>query len=460
MKIMLFIIMLLLPALVRAQKEPMKVYTVAGNLIYPGSVGDGGPATAAGLNNTEGIWMDGACNLYISDNYNAIRKVNTTSGVITTIAGNGTRGYSGDGGLATNAQITIYGLFADPIGNVYFPDPNNHRIRRVDAVTGIITTIAGNGTAGYNGDGIPATSAELNQPCYVYGDNTGNIYIGEVGSPYTFGSRLRKVNTSGIISTIAGTGINGYSGDGGPATNAQVCSPAGMLFDTAGNFYFADRGNSVIRKINPKGIITTYAGTTDGYSGNGGPATKAQLSGPISFVIDYIGNMVIGDNQNQCLRKVDANTGIITSIAGTDTAYYKGSDAEGVLATSAAMHPEFMYLDRSGNIYYSCYCNQIRKVTNYYPAELYGSNDCGETGVPLVQQVSNELSIYPNPTTTSLTITFSDKITSVAITNLIGQTVYSNYYHNEQVQVDVADLSKGMYLVRINGTEVRRFVKE
>jgi hypothetical protein len=450
-----------LPSLVYAQSD-MRVYTVAGAYTHVSiPLGDGGPATAATLWNTEGIWMDGSCNLYISDNYNRVRKVNTSTGIITTLAGNGIRGYSGDGGPATNAQICLYGLWSDPVGNVYFADPNYHRIRRVDALSGIITTIAGNGTQGYSGDAIPATDAELNQPAYVYGDNSGNIYIGEMGHPYTLGSRLRKVNATGIISTMAGTGFNGYSGDGGSATNAQVAAPAGMLVDGAGNFYFADRGNSVVRKIDSKGIITTYAGSTDGYSGNGGPATNAQLSGPIGIVMDYLGNMVIGDNQNDCIRKVDAKTGIITSIAGKDTAYYSGSTAEGVPATDAAMHPEFMYLDRSGNIYYSCYCNQVHKVTHYNAALPESTNECGETSTPIITRASNDIfDLYPNPVTDGLHIGSINKITSVSITNLIGLIVSSNFYHSEQVQVDVAALPAGMYLLRINGTEIRKFIKQ
>jgi len=419
----------------------MLVYTVAGNT-HPISLGDGGPATAAEISGTEGIWMDGSCNLYISENCR-IRKVTATTGIITTIAGNGTPGYSGDGELATNGEIKPYGLFSDATGNVYIADADNNRIRRVDAITGVINTYAGGGgvTLGDNG---PATNAQLNEPENVYGDDAGNIYIGE-----GYG-RLRKVNTAGVITTIAGTGTRGYSGDGGPATDAQIINPSGMLFDMDDNFYFADRANSIIRKINSEGIITTIAGIPDsfGYSGDGGPATAAQLSGPISFVIDYLGNMVIGDNQNNCMRKVDATTGIITTIAGVDTGI-TGSYADGVPATAANIHPEFMYLDRSGNIYYSCYCNQVRKVIHYNPAELYGANNCGETAVPVVQPANSKVEIYPNPASDKIAIMATDKIESLELLNLIGQTVYKQSYGiTSTADVDISNFANGVYFVK------------
>ncbi len=432
----------------------MLVYTVAGGG-HSSSLGDGGPATAATLGSDEGIWLDGSCNLYISDLGNRrIRKVNAVTSIITTIAGTGTGGYSGDGGPATNAQITNYGLYADAIANVYFADPTYKRIHRIDATTGIITTFAGGGAL--LGDNGPATNAKISDPRNVYGDHAGNIYIGEA-------ARIRKVSASGIITTIAGTGNTGLSGDGGPATNAQINYPHTMMFDASGNFYFADRVNHRIRKISPTGIITTIAGTTDGFSGDGGLATAAQLSGPISFVIDYMGNLVIGDNQNNYLRKVDANTHIITSIAGVGTTI-TGSFAEGVPATVADIHPEFMFLDRSGNIYFSNYGGQVRKVTHYYPSELYSANDCGETAVQDVQQENNKVELYPNPASDELTIKTSKRAyTTFTITNSIGQVFIQQHILSTETSVPVKDLPVGVYYILFKGEHgvvVKRFLKE
>ncbi len=431
----------------------MRVYTVAGRLT-PGTSGDGGPATAARLDETEGVWMDGFCNLYLTDNgHSSIRKVNLTTGIITTAAGT-TRGFSGDNGPATNAQIQPYGLFVDSIGNIIIADGGNDRIRKVDAVTGIIVTIAGGGSS--LGDGGMATNAQLKNPQNVYGDKAGNIYIGE-----TIG--IKKVNASGIITTITGTGTWGLSGDGGPATAAQVFGPSGMLMDKSGNFFFADRGNSRIRKISPSGIITTVAGSTDGFSGDGGPATAAQLSGPISFCIDYLGNIVIGDNQNDFIRVVDAKTGIIKTIAGVGISVV-GTLAEGAPAMAASIHPEFMYLDHGGNIYYSCFCSQVRKITNYNPSLNDLTNDCDKTEVPGVQQERNKAELYPNPASEELTIkTSKGAYNTFTITNSIGQVMIQQHITSTEASVPVNALPVGMYYILFKGendVEVRRFLKE
>ena len=224
--------------------------------------------------------------------------MNSTTGIITTIAGNGIAGYSGDGGLATNAELNNpYGVAVDSNGNIYIADTNNNRIRKVNSTTGIITTIAGNGTAGYSGDGGLATNAELYYPYGVAVDSNGNIYIAD-----TYNNRIRKVNsTTGIITTIAGNGTAGYSGDGGPATNAQLNYPYGVAVDSSGNIYIADTDNNRIRKVNSTtGIITTIAGNGNpGYSGDGGPATNAELYDPSGVAVDSNGNIYIADYRQQ-----------------------------------------------------------------------------------------------------------------------------------------------------------------
>jgi len=249
-------------------------------------------------------------------------------GIITTVAGNGTYGFSGDGGPATAAQIHLNfevnpAIAVDSIGNLYIADMGNERIRKV-ATNGIITTVAGSGARGFSGDGGPATGAQLNFPLSVAVDSIGNLYIAD-----GVNCRIRKVDTDGIITTVAGSGAvnasgymeTGFSGDGGPATAARLSYTADVAVDTGGNLYIADYRNQRIRKVNVStGIITTVAGSGAlnasgyvdvGFSGDGGPATGAQLNFPSSVAVDSSGNLYIADNNNQRIRKVIFPTRII-----------------------------------------------------------------------------------------------------------------------------------------------------
>ena len=288
------------------------------------------------------------------------------SNMITTVAGNNTSGMgsgsSGDGGLATNATlVNPTDVAADNNGNIYLNDGGtSYSIRRVDA-NGIITRFAGNNTSGFSGDGGQAASAQLNYPQGLALDNNGNLYISDMGNRV-----IRKVNSSGVISTIAGTpGTFGYSGDGGPATSAQLGAPSGITVDANGNIYFADLGKHVIRMINTSGIITTVAGTgnTSGYSGDGGLATAAKLYSPNDVCIDAQGNLYIADRDNHCIRKVNTS-GIISTVAGIGGSLNYGFTGDGGLATSAKLNkPQSVSLDNSGNLYISDYTNnRIRKV--------------------------------------------------------------------------------------------------
>jgi sugar lactone lactonase YvrE len=438
-----------------AQTGDMRVYTVAFSTASTATLGDGGPATAAQLEGCEGIWLDGECNIYISDIGNTrIRKVNAATGIITTIAGTGMVGFAGDGGPATSATMNQpYGLYADVTGTVYFADMNNNRIRKIDAVTGIISTIAGGGTS--LSDGGQATNAQLNAPDNVYLDNVGNIYIGQKGS-------IKKVNTAGIITTIAGNGTVGLSGDGGPATNALIHTASTILMDGFGNLIFADRGDSRIRKIAAAtGIISTITGSTTGYSGDGGLATNAQVDNPISFVIDQYGNLVIGDNSNNVMRKVDAATGIITTIAGDTSS--SATTVEGALATSTDMHPEFMYLDLSGNIYYTQWiAGTVRKINRYNPGLPNGGNMCGFTEVTTVMNSNDTIEIYPNPATNELNMKTGDRFNSVTIANSLGQVFIRQKIVSEQTNINIRRLPKGMYFITAsgnNGSKEKKFVK-
>jgi len=335
---------------------PQKIIsTIAGNGTS-GYAGDGGIATSAEINSPYGVAVDGSRNIYIADTGNdVIRKVDST-GKITTIAGTGVQGYNGDGGQATSA--TLYSptrAVADQAGNIYIADFYNNRIRKVDT-SGIITTVAGIGTAGYSGDGGPATAAELYWPYAVAVDNLSNIYIAD-----SVNNRIRKVDASGTINTIAGTGFPGVLGDGGPATAAQVNEPEDVAVDNTGNVYIADYGNSKIRKINTSGVISTIAGTgSPGYGGDNGPAISAILNLPTGVAADNAGNVYIADYQNNRIRKVDTS-GTIATIAGTGTAGYSG---DGGPPTSAAINwPEEVAIDTTGNVYIADYNNmRIREI--------------------------------------------------------------------------------------------------
>jgi trimeric autotransporter adhesin len=328
------------------------ISTVAGNGNRD-DLGDGGLATAARLDFPSGMSVDSAGNLYAVSGGYRIRKV-TPAGKISTVAGNGTEGYSGDGGLATEAQLTgANDVAVDSAGNIYIADTYNHRIRKV-TTEGIISTVAGNGTRGFSGDGGAATAAQLGHPYNVAVDSAGNIYIADNGN-----HRIRKV-TAGIISTVAGNGTGGYSGDGGEATAAQLSYPYGMAVDSAGNLYIADCSNHRIRKVTPAGKISTVAGNgKQGYSGDGKAATVAQLNAPHYVAVDSAGNLYIADTYNHRIRKVTTE-GIISTVAGNGTEGYSG---DGSAATATMLlHPFGIALDSAGNLYIADN-HRIRKVT-------------------------------------------------------------------------------------------------
>jgi hypothetical protein len=308
------------------------ISTVAGNGIG-GDSGDGGAATAAQLWDPRGVAVDAAGKLYIADSgRHRIRKV-TPDGIITTVAGNGIEGYSGDGGAATAASLRWpYGVAVDATGNLYIADADNHRIRKVTQ-DGIITTVAGNGIGGYSGDGGAATAASLYYPRDVAVDAAGNLYIADSDN-----HRIRKVTSAGIITTVAGKGTGGYSGDGGAATSASLLWPHGVAVDATGNLYIADKNNNRIRKVTPSGIISTVAGNgAYGYSGDGGPATAASLQWPHGVAVDAAGNLYIADTSNHRIRKVrlsclpepsavfrDAQSGISALRASTGAVWLLG----------------------------------------------------------------------------------------------------------------------------------------
>jgi len=275
------------------------ISTVAGNGV-PGASGDGGSALEASLSDVAGVALDAAGNFYFGDPSNRrVRKV-TPAGIISTVVGTGVQGSSGYGGPATNASLNRPTFVVlDPAGNLYIADTSNQRIRRVD-LNGTITTIAGNGMAGFSGDGGLASNASLMFPLGMAMDSVGNLYVADANN-----HRIRRIDLSGVITTVAGNGVEGYSGDLGPATSASLNYPEDVAFDRAGNLFIADSGNNRIRKVDASGIISTIAGTVlNGFSGDGGPSVEAVLNFPWGLATDAAGDVYIADRVNSRIRKI------------------------------------------------------------------------------------------------------------------------------------------------------------
>ena len=330
------------------------ISTVAGSG-SGGLSGDDGPATAAELNFPFGVFVDSGGNLFIADfNNHVVRKVDS-NGTITTVAGTGAAGLSGDDGVATAAQLNFpTGVFVDSGGNLFIADQTNHSVRKVDS-GGTITTVAGTGAAGFSGDNGAATGAQLNNPVGVFVDATGNLFIADATN-----NRVRKV-AGGTITTVAGTGAAGFSGDDGAATAAELDAPVGVSGDAAGNLFIADRSNQRIRKVDSGGTITTVAGNGGaGFSGDGGAATAAQINEPNGVFADSEGNLFIADKNNDRVRLVNA-AGTITTVAGTGVAGFSGDAGP---ATSAQLDtPAGVAIDAVGNLFIADEVNhRIRKV--------------------------------------------------------------------------------------------------
>jgi len=539
------LILFIVIASIAKQSQAQIITTVAGNGAQ-GYSGDGGQATNAELTPPNGIAFDGLGNYYYSDDYgNCVRKI-STSGIITTVAGDTTQGYSGDGGQATNAQLyQPFGLAIDMSGNLYIADQYNNVIRMVNTL-GIISTIAGRdssgiGVAGFSGDGGPATAAELMQPLGLTIDASGNLYIADMGN-----NVVRMINTAGIINTIAGGGSCGtpYCGDGGSATAAEL-SVTGIAFDAVGNLYIADAGNNIIRKVNTLGVISTvvgntinyYTGGNQGYSGDGGQATAAALNSPNDVALDYKGNLYIADANNNAIRMVNT-LGVITTIAGNGS---QGFIGDGGLSTAAELYsPYEIALDASGNLYiadwgnsrirkvdtskcistspivsftltpdtmphtwdaypiYSAYTDSVRwywgdgtDTLALYPSHTYSVagrynicvtaySSCGDsaqscqndtvyrttnssmvyinvdsssahtTNLSHISGLNTQVSLYPNPNNGTFTLQLNEyENTSVEVYNIIGECVYRQPATSSNSQINITDLSNGMYQLRV-----------
>jgi sugar lactone lactonase YvrE len=422
------------------------ITTVAGNGTG-GFSGDGGLATSATLFSPNGVAFDKTGNYYFTDEQNnRVRKVDISTGIITTVAGNGTSAYSGDGGAATSASLNWpIGVVVDDSGNIYIGDFQNNVVRKVYATTGKICTVAGNGTAGFTGDGGPAISAELNATRFIALDSVGNLYIADANN-----NRIRKIiKSTGIISTIAGTGIAGFSGDGGLAGAAELNYPYGIVLDKKGNVYVADQANNRIREINiSTGIINTVAGNgTAGYTGDGGMATSAELHGPNTMTVGLTGNILISDTYNQVIRKVFVSSGIITTIAGNGIAGYSG---DGGPATSAQLHYPAGIVLQKGDLYIPDWGNnRIRKIVY---ADPQGINEIS---------VERNIVIYPNPASNQLSIAMNGLRGVAALYNVLGEQVTSQSIPNkETITINLSGLAPGIYIVKIVTEEGNMIVRK
>ena len=509
------------------------ITTIAGNGSL-GFSGDGAAATNAMLNLPTGVAVDASGNVFIADgNNNRIRKVDT-SGIITTVAGSSVSSFGGDGGMATAAGLNgTYGVAIDASGDIYIADYNHQRIRFVNT-SGVISTIAGTGIAGYSGDGIAATAAALNAPYDIAVDASGNVYIGD-----SHNQRIRKINSSGIISTVAGNGSAGYGGDGAAATTAMLSNPQEVKFDGSGNLYIGDRNNNVIRKVSTSGIITTFAGNNvSGFSGDGGFSTLAELSLPNNIAIDSVGNVYFADFNNYRIRMaspsititgtpdlcagsaitfadstsggtwssgsasiatVGSATGVITGVAGgiatitysvgtvtatktitvdplpagitgTDTVCTGNTITLGDITTGGTWSSSAASVAIVGSAtgIVAGVAAGIATITYELPTGCNAVSTidvihCVETGVAEIQEAGNA-AIYPNPAYDELTIkTGSASFHSFTIINQLGQVLLQGQLTGAQTTADIKSLSSGLYYISLSGVDgnkVLKFIKQ
>jgi sugar lactone lactonase YvrE len=414
------------------------ITTIAGNGITQ-YIGDGYPATNYSLAIPSGICMDKKGNLYIANRRDhRVRRLSHDS--LFTIAGNGTPAYTGDGGPAADAKLDQpIDMCTDTAGNIYITEFYNDVVRKINAATGTITTICGSGTGGYGGDSIPAVHARMETPGGSCLDAQGNIYIADFGN-----HRIRKVTIAdGLIHTVAGNGSAGFSGDGGPATAAEIAYPTSVTTDSAGNLYICDNGNNAIRKVDAAtGIITTYAGTTwRGYSGDGGPAFAATLNTPLYVHADRAGNILIVDAGNNMIREV-TTTGYIYTVAGTGAV---GNSGDGGPARAAEFyHLTAVTTDDAGNMYIADGGNSvIRKVTPGYLA----------ASAAIRQPV--QISVFPNPSAGNCTIMLPQTGSGMQLAaySVTGEKVAELTVQPGTNQVDFSLLPNGLYLLHFVSVE-------
>ena len=411
------------------------ITTVAGNGTS-GNSGDYGAATDAQILRTTGLAADRFGNLYLGDNgYTTIRRVDQY-GVIYPFAGSGVcDSFNGDGIPATDANICIIDLAVDTYGNVYIEDGDHYRIRKVDALTGIISTVAGNGINGFWGDNGPATNAQIAGVNGIWVDRQGNIYISDYGN-----NRLRKIDSLGIIKTIAGNGMSGYNGDHILATNAALDLngvPTKIFVDKLGEIIIPDVGNLRIRKVDTSGIITTIAGTgAFGYNGDGIAATNAQITAVNGLVVNKSNEVLFTDQENNRVRKIDTN-GVISTIAGTGMPGFSG---DGSSATLALIHwPTALCIDTSNAVYFTDLENyRIRAVKT--------------SGLLVEDQSLFNVDVIPNPNKGSFVFEVNSPVVQnihVIIYNMLGFMVFETEGKtNQRIKIN-SNLPKGVYYLKV-----------
>jgi sugar lactone lactonase YvrE len=430
--------------------QAQTINTLAG-LGIGGYTGDGGPATGAELNQPYSLAFAPTGDLFFSDaKNNCIRKIDH-SGIVSTVAGTGIAGYTGDGGPAVSAELSLpLAIAFDSVGDLYICDCNNHCIRLIDT-SGIIHTVVGTGVSGYGGDGGLASSAQLATPTGITFDNKGNLLIVDL-----MNSNARKVNTLGLISTIVGSNTN--PGDGGPAINGGLVRPEGVAVDRYNNIYIADESHLRVRKIDTFGIIHTIAGgDVGGYAGDGGPATAALLAGPDEIVIDSVGNVLFTDKGNNCVRKIDTS-GIITTIVGTGTPGFSGDG--GNPASAELRSPAGMAMDNAGRLYIADNLNHRIRIVDF------------TTGIEQLNISANELTLFPNANNGSFTLSgpllTKSPTVQITISDLTGRIVLNDEAHiqnghiNKQVKLS-STTPAGNYLLTLTtdqGTTTLKFEKK
>jgi len=429
--------------------QTITTYSGTGN---PIDSGDGGLASGASLFQPMVTAFDNSGNVYIGEgNGNKIRKVNS-AGIISTFAGTDSAGYSGDGGLATAARFNgIFGMAFDTAGNLFVADYGNHVIRKINT-NGIVSTFAGNGTAGYAGDAGQAIVAELKFPRDLKFDRTGNLYVCDGGN-----FAVRRISTTQVITTFAGTGISGHTGDGGQASAAQLGLPYRTGFDRHGNLFIVDGHNNCIRMVDTTGVITTVVGSDSaGFSGNGGPASAARLNTPTALAFDRNGNLYIVDRGNQRIRRVNA-TGNIYTFAGIGTPGDLGDN--GLCSDAEINYPFDISFDAAGNLYVAePNAYRLRRITPD-PA----------LDVASVTAANTSLTLMPNPNNGVFKINAlfnTVEPVSISVTDVTGRQVYSAIVNSTGGYIDHAintgtGWAAGMYVLQLRSlteTATSRFV--
>lgn len=426
------------------------IYTIAGDTA--GYFGDGGPATAAELNYPSSTAIDsGNRNLFITDYSNSrIRKINLTTNIITTVAGNGISGYNGDSSSAISSELfDPEGIAVDFAGNLYIADSQNSRIRKVNT-NGIISTIAGTGVAGYSGDGGFAVNAEVAYPFGMAVDTSGNIYFSDVGDLV-----IRKIaKSTGVINTIAGTGNFGYTGNDSAATNCTFEYPAGIALDGSGNIYVADHSTNTIRMISASDSkIYLFAGNgVQGFYGDGGSAIAAELTNPFGVAVDNAGNVFVTDSKNYRIREIYATSDIITTIAGNGVSGFSG-DTGPAIAAELNTPEDVTVNNNTTSIYIADTWNQRIREFQYFKT----------TGINELKN-SDELVVFPNPSNTNFYIQESsgNQIAMVEVFSITGQQIRPslNPLNKQTICISTNDLQNGIYFVHLLMHDGRIIIKK